>query len=945
MDKNPNNLAHSSEEQRRLAISLAGEYEITDLIGEGTTGMVFKATQLRLSRVFAIKVLKLSFAQQDKIVKRFLNEAQVAARLRHPNIVNIIDVKQEQRLNYFIMDYIGEQNLEAVLAGQEKIPLKQAIDYAIQICDALHHAHAHNVIHRDIKPSNIVIASSDGRPVLTDFSIAKISQEGSDAGGTVIGTILGTYWYMSPEQFQAKGSVDNRSDIYSFGALLYEMITGCRPFNGETLPELTHAHIHQIPVAPSEWGGTGIPQELDALVLRCLEKPQPMRYQTAVQLKEALLDCRRTLENAQIDPAAKAPDVDHLALGRESMAKGDFQRAIIAFNKVPQHDANYLEATLLQEQANAKLRAQQDSDEAYKEGKAALDRGHIDIAIRLFTRAIVSNPFNDKARAGLKEAKCRRDQKMEIASLITTARKSIEERNNEQVVTVCERILQIDPDHGEALFLKDTAHKAVLIEEKKKELFSQANDRRTRGELEGALNIIRQIKDLDPASTIANQLEQDLLKEIERQKRIQEYLKMAKDQTLREDHEAEIETWSTLINLAPERTDEFSQYKKRAEDAVKKKKRVEMLLFAASECMEKEFWGKAIKICEEILKLNSEHVQAQSMMEQAMGRMEKERKARRLIDDIEAAIRNREFKDAREQLSQLFRIYPGHAKYSVLEEQLRENMLRVGRIKEDLKLIQRYAETFNLTGMIDACDKLKGELIDEDPEHRLFALMKERIGLLDSCFQSFMTSIAAIDLGNTQEAERLLENVLFQRLQQRLPQPAHLDDLAVNEVTRRESQEVNAAPGLDLPPQAASWPADLQNVDIEDEQEDQAPESVPGSVPRAELTENLDESVAAESTSEEAIEEYTEEVEPARLAAAVAPTTITAAVQASDIGATDAIPSEPVVARAKQKPPEPKADKASAPQSSASKFLTSSAATFVLVAVLVAILIVVVRNL
>lgn len=929
-----------SEEQRTLAASLAGEYEISGVIGEGATGVVFKATQLRLSRVFAIKVLKLKFTleQDPNIVERFLNEAQIAAKLQHPNIVNIIDVKSGKHLNYFIMDYIGEQNLEALLAHLEKIPLMQALDYAIQICDALHHAHNHNVIHRDIKPSNIVIASSDGRPVLTDFSIAKFGE----GGKTEISTILGTYWYMSPEQFQAKGSVDNRSDIYSFGALLYEMITGCRPFNGERLPELIHAHLHEVPVAPSEWIGTAIPPELDAIVLRCLEKTQAMRYQTAAQLKEALVECRRTAEHNSNDSAVIAPDVDHLALGGEFLDKGDFQRAIIELSKMPPSDANYLEATLLQEQAHAKLKAQQDSDEAYKEGKAAMDRGHIDIAIKLFTRATVINPFNDKARDGLKEAKFRRDQRIEIASLITKARKSLEERANEQVVAMCERILQLDPDHSEAMYFKDTAHKALLIEEKKKELFFQANERRTGGDLEGALSIIRQIKNLDAASTIAHQLEQELIKEIERQKRIQEYLKMAKEQALREDNEAEIETWNTLINLAPEQTEEFTQHRKRAEDTVKKKKRIEMLLFAASECMEKEFWGKAIKICEEILKLNSDHVQAQSMMEQATGRMEKERKARHLIDDIEAAIRKREFKEAREQLSQLFRIYPGHAKYSVLEEQLRENTLRVGRIKEDLKLIQRYAEAFNLTGMIDAIEKLQSELLEEDPELKLFTLMKERINLLNACFQSFMKSIVAMDLGNTDEALQSLKNSLFQQLQQTLPQTEPTAD--------RNDDDFPASGmignGADLPtiPLAdadvsnamPNWPPALINVDVEDEGYERADQKSANALPPTGPTENLITAGTTETTSEESVPEFTEDVVSEETAGELVTPPPTGQTNNRPITVAAEVPT-PIPTQENQEKVTPK-------PSAVSKVLTSSAATFILVAVLAAIIIVFVTN-
>ncbi len=939
----------STEEQRVLASSLEGEYTIIDIIGEGTTGMVFKAKLLSLSRVFAIKVLKFSFAQQHKIVQRFLNEAQVAARLRHPNIVNIIDVKQESQLNYFVMDYIGEQNLESLIESEEKLPVIKALDYAIDICDALAHAHKKNIIHRDIKPSNIVMSASDGRPVLTDFSIAKISQEGSNAGLTVIGAIMGTYWYMSPEQFQGKGSVDNRSDIYSFGALIYEMITGCRPFNGETLPELTHAHLHQIPMAPSELS-SGIPQELDLVVLQCLEKAPSRRYQNAAQLKEALIACRKSAEKIKSGGLSDTPQIDHMAAGRKALERNDFIRASMEFGKVPQYDPDYPEAMMLLEQVNTKIKTHQDSEEAFREGKSALDRGQIDLAIKLFSRSLAYDNKNERALRGLKEAKIRRDQRLQIASLINSARKALEDRGHEQVVSACERILEIDPNHSEALFLKDTAQQGFLIEEKKKELFARANELRNSGDLEGALNTIRQIKDLDPASTIAHNLEQEFLKEIERQKRIQENLKMANEQALREDYEAEIESWNILINLAPEKSDQYLERRRKAEEAGKRKKRIDMLLFAASECMEKEFWGKAIKICEEILKLKPDHAQTNSMIGKARKKMEKEQRVQTLITSIEKTIVKREFKDARDQLSQLFRIYPGHTRYSALEKQLRENLLREGRIKDHLATIQRSAENANLKGILEIFDKLEEDIIESDPEYQLLKVMRERSALLSEGFQAFMNAVSSINTGNTDEALKAFHSSIFNP-----PETPRRDMEPVTVVVQASEA---------LSEKESAFPQPLSTVEVEDEQEDERVELQVGIDPDAtlddpiqpltlptppaslkELTEGLEEDLfedaeempipkvepMGETTSEENFEEFTEAFEPEFLpdeALETAPVTPSPDIESTD--AIDIVIDEPLTVEQKSKS-----------QSVVGKLLTSKSMTFVLIAVLVTVIIIV----
>lgn len=929
--RDPNGVV--SEEQRVLTASLAGEYEIVDLIGEGTTGAVFKVNHLRLSRAFAVKVLKFSFAQQEKIVRRFLNEAQVAARLRHPNIVNIIDVKQEKNLNYFIMDYIGEQNLEALIETQERLSVRQALDYALDICDALEHAHAHNVVHRDIKPSNIVMAA-DGRPVLTDFSIAKISQEGSEAGLTVIGTIMGTYWYMSPEQFRASGSVDSRSDIYSFGALLYEMATGCRPFTGETLPELTRSHLHQIPMAPSELA-PDIPEALDKIILKCLEKSQSLRYQTAEQLKTDLRECRRTAEELSVPKPPSKSCLDHMEAGRQALERGEFQRASMALNNVPQSDPDYPEAMMLLEQVNSKLKAQEDSADALSEGKAAMERGQIDLAIKYLSRSLAYDAANKRARETLAEAKRRRDQRLEIGSLINKARNALEDHDNELVIAVCDHVLGIDSEQSEALFLKSTARNALLIEEKKKELFAQANERRNRGELDGALNTIRQIKELDPSSTIAHNLEQEFLKENERQKRIQEHLRMAKEQALREDYEGEVETWGVLINIAPERSEEFVANKERAEEASKKKKRIDMLLFAASECLEKEFWGKAIKICEEIIKIDSGHLQAQSILEQSHGRLDKDRKARLLVESIEKAIAGRRFKEARDELSQLFRINPNHAKYSVLEEQLRESLLRVERIRESLRLIQRGAEDADMSAIGEGLDKLEMDLDHGDPEYQLHRLMARRIAQINIYFQEFMGAVAALSMGNLEQAAAVLEASLNEASSPPAPPPADPAERIVPEeplAGDRLTDALCAGPTSEMP----LWMHPAPVVDLEDDDADDEP--LPAASvrrlhsPQSEMTEQLeDDVIVSEATSEEPLEEYTEELEPEF---ATAPTTVPSPVYRDELDSTDVVEA-PVAA------PSRASSADGAPKSALAKLLTSSAMTFILIGLLLTFIVII----
>jgi serine/threonine-protein kinase len=247
-----------------------GRYRIADLIGAGGMGEVYKATDTRLERSVAIKVCNEQFSA------RFEREARAIAQLNHPHICQLYDVGP----NYLVMEYIEGRPLQGPLA------LKQALAYAEQICSALETAHKKGIVHRDLKPANILIAA--GGVKLLDFGLAQVGASpvsGDDVTGTFgltrVGTILGTAAYMSPEQAEAK-SVDARSDIFSFGVVLYEMLTGRRAFSGDSSIAIMAAVLHRDP-EPIE-----APQELQNIITRCLRKAPDRRFQSTEELRAAL---------------------------------------------------------------------------------------------------------------------------------------------------------------------------------------------------------------------------------------------------------------------------------------------------------------------------------------------------------------------------------------------------------------------------------------------------------------------------------------------------------------------------------------------------------------------------------------------------------------------------------------------------------------------------------
>jgi len=240
-----------------------GSYRIVDRIGAGGMGTVFKAVDSRLGRTVALKVISHSSGSGDEKI-RFFREAKAASALNHPNIVTIYEYDSDAAVDYIAMEYIPGQTLHAWLASDQRPPLHTLLGYALQAARAIAAAHAAGIVHRDLKTKNIMV-TTDGTVKVLDFGLAK--QSGLGGPETQSGAVLGTPGYMSPEQ--AKGEpADRRSDIFSFGVILYEIACGRRPFTGDDLPSTLYAVVHQDP-APVD---PAVPKELAAVIERCLSK-------------------------------------------------------------------------------------------------------------------------------------------------------------------------------------------------------------------------------------------------------------------------------------------------------------------------------------------------------------------------------------------------------------------------------------------------------------------------------------------------------------------------------------------------------------------------------------------------------------------------------------------------------------------------------------------------
>jgi serine/threonine protein kinase/Tol biopolymer transport system component len=287
-------------------------YRIIEKLGGGGMGVVYKAEDTRLRRAVALKFLNDDLSRDRRALERFEREAQAASALNHPGICIVHEIDSAEGMHFIAMEYVAGETLDRLIG---RMPLKDAIDYAVQISDALAKAHAAGIIHRDIKPSNIIV-TGEGRAKVLDFGLAKLVERRRDSDElstqstmtpplTGEGQIVGTIAYMSPEQ-AGGGQVDARSDVFSFGAMLYEMATARRPFAGQTGQALLADILTKDPAPPGSIIG-GLPFEFERAVLRCLRKDPQRRWQTMADLKVVLQDLKDELDSGKISAPAVAP--------------------------------------------------------------------------------------------------------------------------------------------------------------------------------------------------------------------------------------------------------------------------------------------------------------------------------------------------------------------------------------------------------------------------------------------------------------------------------------------------------------------------------------------------------------------------------------------------------------------------------------------------------------
>ena len=283
----------------KTGMIIAERYEILGKIGTGGMADVYKAKDHKLNRFVAVKVLKPEFREDTTFIKKFRSEAQAAAGLTHPNIVNVFDVGDDEGVYYIVMELIEGITLKEYIGKKGKLSIKEATSIAIQVSMGLEAAHNHGIVHRDVKPQNIII-STDGKVKVTDFGIARAT-----SSNTISSNVMGSVHYSSPEQVRG-GYSDEKSDIYSLGITLYEMVTGRVPFDGDTTVAIAIKHLQEEMVPPSVYT-PDLPYSLEQIIFKCTQKSVGRRY---AKMEDVIADLKHSLIDPQGD-FVKLSDVDN----------------------------------------------------------------------------------------------------------------------------------------------------------------------------------------------------------------------------------------------------------------------------------------------------------------------------------------------------------------------------------------------------------------------------------------------------------------------------------------------------------------------------------------------------------------------------------------------------------------------------------------------------------
>ena len=466
------------------------KYDVIDLIGRGGMGVVYKAVDRSLDRLVAIKMVTSADDPRGDLLKRFYRESQFTANLRHQNIVTVYELGDFEGRPYLVMEYLAGQSLDSILARQP-MTLQQRINYIRQVCHGLHYAHSRqpSIIHRDIKPANIVILE-DGTAKIVDFGIARLGQ----SNDTRSGQLMGSYHYMSPEQIES-AELDGRSDIFSVGVVLYQLLTLTLPFEGNGIAQTLHRIINSPPPPLTQFLKE-YPPALDEIIFRALAKNREDRYQSAAELSFDLMQVEGDLLRGFF--------AGFIERAENLLRQGDFESAKQELVHVLDIDHQHTRANDLMREVQQGIMRQQRQRRARdlrSHAEEALERNHLDEALGFLEQAIGLDQTDtglQTFREQVRELKARADK---LNELLERAERLVSAHELDGAACAVAEAIEFEPNSARAKAFKLIIDAKLLERERNRqvqELLSLARQHIGGGEFEPGLELLKKVEGLDP---------------------------------------------------------------------------------------------------------------------------------------------------------------------------------------------------------------------------------------------------------------------------------------------------------------------------------------------------------------------------------------------------------------------------------------------------------------
>src|SRR3954470_10933096 len=479
-------------------ITKIGKYDVTEVLGQGGMGIVYKGVDPAIGRKVAIKMMTGGFAENPDLLKRFQREAQSAGALQHPNIVIIYELGTHENGNpYMAMEFIDGESLESIVTNRKRMSLVDKMGIMIQILSGLQYAHAHGIVHRDVKPANVMVLK-DGSIKLVDFGIARIS----DNSMTKTGQIVGTINYMSPEQFNGH-VVDGRSDIFSAGVLLYEFLTGVLPFEGAETPSVILKILNEPP-PPLKNHLQNFPPELEEVVNRALAKDREERYASAEDFAFDLGHIQETLKKDMV--------LEYVEQAKAAVGKNEYTKAKELLQQVLKVDTKHVDAKELMKTVQSALMVQQRAEQIRQlraSAEEALGNRMLDEAVSYAEQALKldkTNPELVQLHGLAMQGKARKEQ---LEKTLLKAQHLKEDGDLEAALRTTEDAMAMDPKDTNAKHMRDVIAAEIKKLEAQKEvvaLLDSARKEISAKHFTAALDVIRKAENFGPGATQAGSL-------------------------------------------------------------------------------------------------------------------------------------------------------------------------------------------------------------------------------------------------------------------------------------------------------------------------------------------------------------------------------------------------------------------------------------------------------